>query len=1119
MLLSCPRISDDIRIRSLTPLAWLLIVLLSVTFTGAQNFRGGIKGSVVDQGGASIPGAQVKITDAATGVIHLSVASSAGEYSLQDLPLGLYTVSATSSGFEILEVGNVQVSAGAIYSLPLKLSVASRPITIEVNAAGVALDTTTPTQTTVLQSKTVQDIPLNGRDFTQMLGLAPGFAGYSLGGYGSVNGTRANQVNWQIDGSDNNDLWHNIPAVNQGGVKGIAGITLPIDSVEEFSLQTQSSPETGRNPGGAVNLVTKSGTNQVHGGAYYYNRNEALAEVSPFTQGNPALRNQQWGESAGGPFWKDHSFWFENFEKQQFRIATGFRGTEPSAAYQAQALPLLAYYGVPQNSATTNLLDVLWPADSLTGPATSPNFLPPAPETGYSYNGVIKLDHNFNQRQAFSARAFLGQGNQIAPVCNCVIPDYFEVGPIHVYNYSIVHDWTVSTHITNQISIGVNYFNQVFSDQKTGFDVDSLGFVTNSPYTQAPNIQISGFEAIGQTAPEGRNDITGHLDEALSWVKGKHEFRFGGEYRQAEIDEFYQRHSVGSFKFTGVTGPWAADYENASGHPLCTRYFASTPALLAACQSGSLGNVLSLADFLAGDLASGTIARGDAERQVFMKTFDLFAQDSWQFMPNLSLDYGIRYDYLQPMRSDYQNLSVFRPELTQSDGLAFQGNQIASVYPSDWANVSPRVGFSYSPKSAKGVVVRGGFGMFFDTPNANPFLDNRPGNNAPNGLEGNPAGLSPVYTLAAYGGTIVPGQSIFPVVTPTTTSLCNPGSPCGVFSVDRNFKTPYNFNYNLQLEQAIGSGAIIQIGYVGTEGRRQLSLLNINQPYLGGPATSVLYRNTTWAGVTQRPYLSQYPQYGDINQIESIGTSNYNSLQSVLKIRSYRGLTSQFSYTWGHNLDEVTMYRGQLPQDSTNFKGEYGNSDFDTRNTFVAYANYDVPGFRGPKLITNGWEVNSVITLKGGEPVNLVTSTDTTGENEYTQRPNIIGNPFAGITHAIQRGVVQWINPAAFANPAFGTYGNYTRNTIYGPGFEDVDLSLFKNTPITERINTQFRVEMFNLLNHLNLANPGPEQLGNNAFGASSFGQIGSTIGAGNFAPGIGPGEPFNVQLALKIIF
>jgi hypothetical protein len=1104
--------SGYLRIRSFPLPAFLLMVLLSVTLAGAQNFRGGINGNVTDQGGAAIPGAQVQITDDATGVTKTTVASSAGEFDFPDLPLGNYTVAATSSGFETLKVQKVQVSAGTIYSLPLKLAVASQATTVEVNAAGLALDTTTPTQTTVLSGAAIQDIPLNGRDFTQMIGMAPGFAGYSLGGFGSVNGTRGNQVNWQIDGADNNDLWHNIPAVNQGGVENIAGITLPIDSVEEFSLQTQASPESGRNPGGSVNLVTKSGTNSIHGSAYYYNRNEALAEVSPFQQGNPPLRNEQWGESAGGPIWKDHTFWFENFEKQKFKIATGYQGTEPSTAYQGQASPILSYYGVPQNSATANLLTTLWPADSLTGGATSPNFSAAAPETGYSYNGVIKFDHNFNERQSISARAFLGQGNQIAPVCNCVIPYYFESAPIHVYNYSLIHNFTLSSHITNQLTAGVNYFNQVFNDQKTGFDVNSLGFVTNSPYTNAPNIKISGFETIGNTPPEGRNDITGHLDEALSWVKGRHQFRFGGEFRQAQVDEFYQRHSVGTFVFNGSTGPWASDYAN------CTGAFASG-SLASACASQSLGSVLSLADFLGGYMASASIARGNAERQVFIKTFDLFAQDSWQLTPRLNFDYGIRYDYMQPMSSNFQNISVFRPELTSSDGLAFQGNQIGSLYPSDWTNFSPRVGFSYSPAFSNATVLRGGFGMFFDTPNANPFLDNRTNNNAPNGVEGNPGGPQPVYTVATYATTVVPGQSIFPVVTPTTTSLCNPGSPCGVFSVNRNFKNSYNFNYSLQLEQSLGSHMLFQIGYVGSEGRHLLTLLNINQPFLGGPTTDLTYQNAVYPGVTERPFLSQYPQYGDINQIESIGTSNYNSLQTVFRVRGYRGLTTQFSYTWSHNLDEATNYRGNLPQDSTNFKGDYGNSDFDTRNGFVGYANYEVPQFRGPKLLTAGWEANTVFTFKGGQPINLFTAADTTGENQYNQRPNIVGNPFAGVSHQIQNGVVQWFNPAAFADPAFGTYGNYQRNSIFGPGLEDVDLSLFKNTHITERINTQFRVEMFNLFNHLNLANPGPTQLGNDQRGTSSFGQIGSTIGAGNYSPGIGPGEPFNVQLALKILF
>ena len=282
------------------------------------------------------------------------------------------------------------------------------------------------------------------------------------------------------------------------------------------------------------------------------------------------------------------------------------------------------------------------------------------------------MDHNFNERQSIAARAFLGQGNQIAPVCNCVIPYYFETAPIHVYNYSLVHNFTLSTHLTNQVTMGVNYFNQVFSDQKTGFNVDAQGFVTNSPYTNAPNIKISGFEAIGQTPPEGRNDITGHIDEALSWVKGKHQFRFGGEFRQAQVDEFYQRHSVGTFVFNGSSGPWASDYAN------CTGPFASG-SLASGCASQSLGSVLSLADFLGGYMASASIARGNAERQVFIKTFDLFAQDSWQLTSRLNFDYGIRYDYMQPMQSNFQNISVFRPELTEQrrSCLPGQSNRLA----------------------------------------------------------------------------------------------------------------------------------------------------------------------------------------------------------------------------------------------------------------------------------------------------------------------------------------------------------------------------------------------------------------------------------------------------------
>jgi len=335
---------------------------------------------------------------------------------------------------------------------------------------------------------------------------------------------------------------------------------------------------------------------------------------------------------------------------------------------------------------------------------------------------------------------------------------------------------------------------------------------------------------------------------------------------------------------------------------------------------------------------------------------------------------------MQPMNDSKKDLSVFRPDLTPT-GIAFQGQDISSIYGPDWNSISPRVGFAYQPKMAPGVVIRGGGGLFFDTPNANPFLDNRPGNSAPNGLEGNPGGSSPVFTITTGATTIVPNQEIIP----TQTLGCSQANPCGVFSVAPGFRSPYNVNFNLQIEKSLGSKAFVQIGYVGSEGRKLLSLLNINQPYLGGaPGAYSGIPTSEGAPCTYGGYC-----YSDINQVESIGTSNYNSLQAVFRTTNWHGLTSQAAYTWGHNLDEVTAYRGALPQDSYDFqkdlptdRGDYGNSDFDTRNTLTGYLNYDVPTFGGPKLLTGGWSLNSAFAFKGGQPITIYNDKDTSGTNE-----------------------------------------------------------------------------------------------------------------------------------------
>jgi outer membrane receptor protein involved in Fe transport len=1063
---------------------------LSLQTAHGQTFHGGISGVVTDQSGAAIPGAAVQAINDATGVVHDTVSSSAGEFAFQEFPLGTYTITATSSGFQTAKIDKVPVTAGYIYNLPIKLNLATAATTVEVNAAALSLDTTSTTQTAGVEGKNLQDTPLNGRDFTQLIILAPGFANSGAGGYGSLNGTRANQINWQIDGIDNNDLWHNIPAVNQGGVSGIAGIILPIDAVQQFSVQTQASPESGRNPGGSVNLSLKSGTNGIHGTAYYYNRNEALGAASPFSiaAGTPkqVVRNYNFGFSAGGPVVKDKLFWFITFEKQRFKIGVPATATEPSAGWQAGAEAALAKFDVPVNPVAKNLLANLWPAKvtgALSGDTGTTgainNYLNSDPEYGYSYNGLAKIDWTINEKNTLSAHWFAGQGNQVAPVGSQLLY-YYEVAPIHVQNYAIVFNHVFSPTITNQVLAGVNYFNQVFNDYNTGFDMSSLGLVTGSSLPGAANINIGSFDPVGETPPEGRNDITGHLTDDFSLVIGKHQIKLGGELRKAQLDEFYHRHALGSLTFNGSQGP---DQNNTND----------------TWDTGDTGNAYtnSLADFLAGRFYTAFVALGDPDRQVFVTTYDLFAQDAFQVSSKLNINYGIRWDYEGPLHNQWKNLSVFRPDLTNlaTPGIAYQGADISNLYNPKYTNFSPRAGLSYQvfPKT----VLRAGLGLYYDTPNLNPFLDNRPGNGAPNGVEGNPGGNNPVVSATQSNGVIVPNVNIFP----------NPAASSSIFSIAQNFQPSHNLNYNVQVEQALSDKVVAQIGYVGSGGRHLLSIRDINQSALSASPNAPIQ--------STRPYYSLFPNYTNINEIQSIGTSNYNSLQATIRVANWHNLDAQGAYTWSHSNDIVTAYRGALPQDSFNFKGDYGSSDFDERNIFTAFASYHVPGGERFKLLTNGWQLNTLATLHGGFPITVLSASDTSGTGEGTQRAELTGvNANAGFKK--ETAGATWLNPAAFTSPAPGTFGNSRRNAYSGPGYSDVDFSVFKNTPITERVTTQFRVEMFNVFNRYNYGSPGG--INPNDAGATSL-QLTTTIGNYNGAPGIGAGEPFNTQLALKIIF
>ncbi|HLW86337.1 MAG TPA: TonB-dependent receptor [Candidatus Sulfotelmatobacter sp.] len=1112
----------------------IVLVLLGTTGLGvaayAQTFRGAINGSVTDPSGAVVAGATVKATNVATAVPITATTTSGGEFAFQDLPLGTYKIDVSAAGFRPAVFDNVTVTAGGVYTLPVKLSAGSAGTTVvEVSAAALTLDTTTAAQDNIIPSEAVADVPMNGRDFTQFAAVQPGYGGYSVGGFGSLNGTRANQMNWQIDGVDNNDFWHNIPAVNQGGVSGIAGVVMPLDAIDEFAAQTNSNAEGGRNAGGIINVVLKSGSNQLHGSAYYFNRNTSLGAATPFfnpsllaSEGlpnkKPPLRNENFGFSLGGPIIKDKTFWFITFEKQKYTIGLSGLNTEPSQAYRSAADTLIG--GVAnENPISKQLMNNLWPSVITNLPAKVGNFFATNPSIGYSYNGLIKLDHNFTEKHHFSIRWYGGQGDQIAPLGGSAAlatassndPYYFEKAPIHVYNYAATLNSVLTSKITNQLLFGVNYFNQVFNDANHSFNTSSYGLdlspdalINGKPILGAPNLQIAGFEQVGITPPEGRNDITGMLADIVSYNVGKHQFRFGGEFRQGHVDEFYYRGSLGTFSFTG-------DYQvpNSLGVLVPGNAWAGT------CAAGDL--TCALADFLAGDVSSSGITVGDAERKVVVNGVDFFAQDSMQLTRRLNVNWGLRWDYFGPLHNGSKDIALFVPGKAE----VVQGNGVSNVFPQDKNNFAPRLGFAYQPTSREDLVIRGGIGVFYDQINMNPFLDFRPPFGA-DGLEDNPAGPKPVsvYTANTAGATSYqwqPNVPIFPGVATcvsgvaSLTDCINPGTKAStvfdVFSVNQNFRTPYFYNYNLNVQKSFGNGfAVWQVGYVGSVAHKLSIMLDINQ----------------LPGTHADGAFPQYPNFGHINQLNSIGNSNYNALQSTLRLRSWHGLSTSFAYTWAHELDDISAYRGAIPFDSTNPAAEYGNGDFDTRQNLSGTLTWDIPGSdRGPKWLSHGWSVNSLFTFHGGQPL-----------DEVRTGYDIIGSPFAGVSHSFQKTAaftgVHWINPAAFCindvtagGPGKGSCagggsgifgGNLRRNQIYGPGFSDLDLSVLKNIPITERVRAQFRLEMFNLFNRINLAS---------GVGATSPGNgaITDTIGDFNGAPGLGPGEAFNINLGLKILF
>lgn len=1092
-------------------------VLIGSAVAGAQTFRGTITGTVTDSNGAIVSNAVIELKNPATGTGSTSHSNSAGVYSFPEIAPGQYDLTITSPGFATRKVSNIDVQVTKVVTLDVALTVGAESTVVDVTTTGVQTDTQTSALVSVIDQKAVQEMPMNGRDFTKMTKFAPGVSALS----NSINGSRTTSLNYQVDGADNVDAWLGAVASNQGGIASVPGGLIPIEAIDQFSMQAAGDADQGRNAGANSNMVLRSGTNKLHGDVFYFDRNEFFAAINPFQPvgaRKQLIRNHQGGFTLGGPIWKDHTFAFVAGEIQVAKANTTQADTVLSDAWINQGRQFLAAFGQTPSQLSLNLYNLLYPANTKGLSATVNNYTANGTANYNSFNGIIKLDHHFGDKNALSIRYLGTTGKQTAPTAS-YYAQYFQTAPMHIHNFSIVDSHIFTSKLLNQLTLGTNYFLQTFNDANQNyFPGTNAGLnlgISNPVVAQgSPSIIFSGggtgtgFDQVGATQPSGRTDVTGHITDSLHWTLGRHQIKVGFEFRRANINQLYFSSSRGTFTFDGQRGTAAA---------LGWSTGAQSPSARATTTCNALGIVdcgrmTELADFLYGaptntGSSGARLLQGNAQRVWTLNTQDYWISDSFQVAKKLNVSYGVRYTIPGTVMAEKDNVYNFVPGTTPSF--------VKGTYNNYYKAFAPRVGFSYSPLADDSTVIRGQFGLFYDVPAMSSMVSGTTGNGGANYLQNNPAGPD---AAVIYNATNVVWQTgVNPFVGANPPQL-------GIASVNKDIQMQYAAVFSLNVEQQLSPKTLATLGYVGTQGRHLQVLYDLNQPRANG--TSVQspnpYTQITFPG--QSIFTGQ--QFLGINQLNSGASSNYNSFQATLRQTMYKGLNFNLNYTWSKSMDDVSS--ATTPMNSYNIHQDYGPSTFDNRNTITGTVFYTVPQFfHALPRVTKGWQTNALFQYSSGQPLNPLVSGDRSLTRQLKDRPNLVAgtNPYIGGTPLetsttsgrTYRFLQVNTNNAYFSSPALGTYGNMRRDSFYGPKFRTVDFSLFKHTPITERVMTEFRAEIFNIFNFANFANPSVSGIGT-ATTSASFGRLTATRNNAG-APGIGVGEPFNIQFAFKVSF
>jgi len=1111
------------KFRNLWPACWpicfflgLILVSASTMPVWAQFTTARFSGIVTDQSGALVAGATVTILDLETGYTQTTKSTSAGQYLFPSLPVGAYQITVSMAGYKsYVQKGIVlSVDQAAALNVQLQVGMVAQEVIVNANASLVTTDSATVGQ--LIDEQEIKELPLNGRYVQELVFLAPGTSNVTSnycaanceGGvfpseqYAKVNGGGANGVNYLLDGVDANDTYinTNVPFPNP-------------DALQEFNLITGNmSAAYGNAIGGVVNVVTKSGTDQIHGDVFEFLQNSALDASDYFSQGqvNP-LKQNQFGGSIGGPIIKNRLFYFGSYQGTRFRTASnGQIASVPNAAER-----------------TGDFSDLL-PGTQLVNPATGANYpnnqipvspvatyflshIPlPGPNDEINFNGgpdaqntdeyLAKVDLNYGKHH-LSGHYF--QMNYTDPVFVPPSTNLLELRGdaehLVLKNISIVDIYNVSPTILLSSYFGYNSVNGAtlssapfsFADAGSNIAVPQNLGGGNGPVL---NLTVGGDIFLPGT-PYGNWDRGDQsLREIATLMKGKHEVQFGGEILRIRLPMGNQYQESGVFDFEDLTGSPLADFE--------------------------LGAV------------SGFTQGGGLYLNFTGYRENLFVQDNWKATSRLLLSAGLRWDPFFPYTDSDGRVACFVPGAqsqrfpTAPVGMLFGGSHhdpgcpASSIY-NNAKNFGPRIGFAYRVTEDGNTSIRGGAGYYYEAPNTVAFED----------VVGVPpfapiinVGSSPgspwVDVADPYGTSgvtnLFPGQ--FGPINPTASNAIFPTSGISFSQIfDRHFRLPMVLAWNLTAEHAFKQDWMLRLAYVGNSahhlsgtGDQESGLLQLNPNH--------------WDPVLQQE-VPLYPQYGSIGSINSGVDSNYNAGQITLTKRMTHGLSFLTNFTWSKELNDFAPIGGSPYLTNSCSCGrwfDYGPSDDDRAKTFKINGEYLVPHVGLPRLIdkiVNGWELSATAIWETGTPFSIFSGADNSLSGMLGDRADLapgstVQQAILGSGRSHTAEIAEWFNTNAFVPNAMETFGDTGKNILRGPRFFDADLAAIKNTKITERLSMEFRAEFFNAFNNVNFGNPD----GNLADLGTTYGQI-TGLAGGSSSNTYGTAQPRIIQFAVKFSF